>query len=517
MKLFCKIVLITLLVAIGSGFHRLSAKNTFFIPKMNPIPKKLNILLFTADDLDRNSLGCYGSTVPGITPNIDQFARQSLDFKCAFVNSAICVPSRGVIATGLYAHNNGVNGFYKMKDDNKTPLIMEILREHHYALGILGKVDHSTPKSSFRWDYTFDQPQLGDGRSPTLYYERTKAFLKQCKKDNKPFYFMVNSHDPHRPYFNPALPLKNGEEKPSKIYNPEEVSVPGFVSDLPGVRQELSYYFNSTRRLDDTFGKVMQALEESGYAENTLVIFLSDNGIAIPFAKANAYYASNRTPFLIRWPGVTKKGSVNNSDFISTIDLLPTILEALAIPLPSKTDGSSFLPLVKGGKQAGRDKVYAEIDYKAGGGPTPMRSIQTRQYAYIFNAWADGERVYSNNNEGLTLKAMEEAAKTDAAIAERLKAYHFRAPEELYDLRNDPNSLHNLINEPGQATRIAAFRKDLEQWMLKTHDPLLEVYRNRNKPGQATGLFYKIYPGTEELDKDKSRYSKGSSSGGKDQ
>ncbi|WP_207534122.1 sulfatase family protein [Desertivirga arenae] len=470
--------------------------------------RKLNVLLFTADDLDRNTLGVYGSPVKDISPNIDRFAGQSLRIDHAFVNSAICAPSRGIIMTGLYEHNSGVNGFYKMKDESKAQLITEVLRTYGYKVGVLGKVGHSTPKASFHWDYEADQGDLGNGRSPSKYYEHVKAFLTERKNDNKPFYFMVNSHDPHRPYYNPSIPLKDGEEKPSRIYAANEIAVPGFVSDLPGVREELSYYFNSTRRLDDTFGKVMQALEESGFAENTLVIFLSDNGIAIPFAKANAYNASNRTPFLVRWPGVVKGGSVNDKDFVSTVDYLPTILDALNIPLAGKGDGKSFLPLLKGNAQAGRDKVYTQIDYKQGGGPTPMRAVQDGHYLYIYNAWADGERIYSNNNEGLTQKAMEAAAATNPEIAARVRSYRYRAVEELYDLRKDLSNVTNLAIDPAYKAQLETYRKDIEKWMTDNRDPLLKVFQNRNNPELAQAEFYKNYPEAKVLDKDKTRYSK---------
>lgn len=495
--------------------------------KLTKAKKPLNILLITADDLDRNSLGCFGSTVPGISPNIDRFASQSIRFEKAFVNAAICVPTRAIIATGLYGNNSGVNGFNKMKEGSTIPLLMEILRSHNYATGILGKLSHSTPKADFKWDYQIDAPKdLGFGRSPSLYYEKTKAFLADCQQKEKPFYFMINSADPHRPFFNPnesadSLSLRMNQPKarveemlkiqgvPSRIYSPDEITVPGFLPDLPKVREELSYYFNSVKRLDDVFGKIMQALEESGYADNTLVIFISDNGIAMPFAKANVYNASNRSPFIIRWPGTIKKGSVNSTDIISIIDFMPTVLEVLNITAPNKIDGKSFLPLLKGSRQSGRDKAYMEIDYKNSGGPTPMRSVVTKQWTYIYNAWVDGERVYENNNEGVTMRAMEEAAKNDPVIAERIKVYRMRMPEELYDIKKDPDCLHNLINEPALKKQLALLRKDLEAWMIKTNDPLLKVYQVRHQPNKALKEFYRIYPEAIEFDKNKSNYSKG--------
>jgi len=115
--------------------------------------KPLNILLFTADDLDKNSLGCYGSKVEDITPNIDQLAAEGIMFNHAYVNNSICSPSRCILATGLYGHNSGIMGFMKMSSECETPLIMEVMREHGYQVGVLSKVDHSTPKESFDWDF----------------------------------------------------------------------------------------------------------------------------------------------------------------------------------------------------------------------------------------------------------------------------------------------------------------------------------------------------------------------------
>jgi N-sulfoglucosamine sulfohydrolase len=473
----------------------------------SPSKGRLNVLLITADDLDRNSLGCYGSTVKEITPNIDKFAQKALRFNHAFVNAAICVPSRGILATGQYGHNSGVNGFVKMSDSTSTPLLMELLRANGYYLGVLGKVGHSTPKKDFKWDYEKDQHELGNGRSPQLYYEKIKEFLTLSKNNDKPFYLMVNSHDPHRPYHIPDEPLKNGAEKPSRIYSPEEIQVPGFVPDLPLVRKEMSYYFNSVKRLDDTFGKIIQAVQEAGVAENTLILFISDNGIAIPFAKANTYYASNRTPFIIYWPGVTKAGSVNNKDWIATIDYLPTILEAVNITTPNTIEGRSLVPLLKGESQQGRDKVYTQIDYKAGGGPTPMRGVLTQKYCYIFNAWSDGERVYRNNNEGFTMKAMEAAVGTNTFASERVQTHRFRVPEEFYDMEKDPDCLKNLINDPKVQKELELYRKDLEAWMRKSSDPLINVYLNRNSKDKMLSEFYKVYPEAQELDTSKAAYS----------
>lgn len=451
---------------------------------------KLNILLFTADDLHCDSVGCFGGRIPGLTLNLDAFAAEGMRFENAHVNVAICQPSRGVLATALYGHNSGIMGF--MHTERDVPTIMQTLTNAGYLTGVLGKVGHSTPHADYKWDFVHDQKELGSGRDPELYYRYCKEFLARCRGEGKPFYFMVNSHDPHRPYHIAGKPIK-GAKEPSKTYAPDEVDVPGFVPDLPGVRQELSYYLNSARRLDDTFGKTMQALKESGFDGNTLVMFLSDNGIAIPFAKCNAYLASTLTPWIIRWPGVVRQGAVDTEHFISGIDFFPTVLEAVGLKIPKELDGFSFVPLLKGQKQAGRNRVFTQIDMKAGGDAVPMRCVQNKRFGYIFSPWADGKFWYRNNNEGLIMKAMVEAAKVDPEVAQRVKMFRYRSTEEFYDLRDDPDCLHNLVDEPQYTDDLRKMQNELRKWMKQTRDPLLTAFENRYSVEKRKSALIEIY------------------------
>ncbi len=454
---------------------------------------KLNVLLFTADDLHAESVGAFAGQPEGLTPHLDRFAEQAMLFDRAHVNAAICAPSRAVIATGLFSHRSGALGFMKAKPG--TPDIVTTMQRGGYLAGILGKVDHSTPTTSIKWDYAFDQKDLGNGRNPQIYYQRCQTFFQRSKAEGKPFYFMVNSHDPHRPYCNPKR-IGPGEAAPSRVYEPADVVVPKFLPDLPGVRAELAHYLNSTRRLDDTFGKVMQALNESGFADNTLVVFLSDNGIAVPFAKCNAWYHSTRTPLLVRWPGVVEPVHRNRRDFVSGVDLFPTFLEAAGVNGPTDLDGQSIVPLLKGQAQAGRDFVFTQIDKKAGGDAVPMRCVQNERFGYIYNPFSDGAHWYRNNNEGLTMRAMEAAAKDDAAIAARIELFRHRVPEEFYDLKNDPDCLHNLIGSPEHLQEINALRSRLEDWMKKTHDPLLAALQQRDDRAVVDAAIERAYRGT---------------------
>ena len=452
--------------------------------------RPLNVMLMTADDLHCESLASFGGKIPDLMPNLDRFARENMRFYRAHVNAAICQPSRGVLGTGRYGHNSGIIGF--MHTSRDIPTIMETLRDHGYLTGILGKVGHSTPHADYKWDFMHDQKELGNGRDPALYYRYCREFLQRCRDAGKPFYFMVNSHDPHRPYHIPGKPIP-GAVEPSKIYRPEDVPVPGFVPDLPGVRQELSYYLNSTRRCDDTFGKVLQALDESGFADNTLVMFLSDNGIAIPFAKCNAYFASTHTPWIVRWPGVTKPGTVDRTHFISGVDFFPTVLDALGIPQPDGLDGRTFAPLLRGQTQTGREDVFTQIDKKAGGAAVPMRCVQNAKFGYIYNAWSNGQYWYRNNNEGLTMKAMNEAAPTDPFSAKRVHMFRYRTPEELYDLENDPDCLKNLIDNPAYRDQADTMRALMREYMQRTHDPLLPALEHRDSRAQVDAVLKAFY------------------------
>jgi len=222
-------------------------------------------------------------------------------------------------------------------------------------------------------------------------------------------------------------------------------------------------------------------------------VFISDNGIAIPFAKCNTYLASTRTPWIVRWPGVVQEGAVDKQHFISGIDFFPTVLEAVGLPIPKGLDGFSFLPLLKGNRQSGRDRVFTQIDMKAGGDAVPMRCVQDKRLGYIFSPWADGKFWYRNNNEGLTMKAMVEAAKTDPEVAQQVKMFRYRAAEELYDLRNDPDCLNNLVNKAGFKNELKKMQSQLHNWMKQTNDPLLKAFENRNSREKLKSALVDIY------------------------
>jgi len=453
--------------------------------------KPLNILIVSVDDMAYNSIGSFGCSVKDITPNIDRLAGEGIRFTNAHINSAVCQPCRQSLLTGLYPHNNGAEGFEPI-DKNVTTL-PELLKKAGYINGILGKEIHHQPTEKFFWDFIPFKTEKdsvwrkGESRNPALFYEYAKKFFDLAKSENKPFFFSVNSHDPHRPFAGSAIDSAawGGNMPPiTRIYKPEDVAMFGYLPDIPDVRKEVAQYYNSVHRGDESIGAVLKALKESGLENNTLVIFLSDHGAAFPFSKSQCYLNSTKTPLIIRWPGKTEPGSVDDEHLISGIDLMPTILEAIGIKTTNEIDGVSFLPILIKEDFEGRPyvfnayyQIFAKIRY-------PMRSIQDKEFGYIYNFWSDGTRTMTGDaTGGITWKAMVKAAETDQEISKRVELYKHRVREEFYDLKNDPDALHNLIDDPDYSKKINEFRERMLQAMKQYNDPAFEAYRNRDKEG----------------------------------
>jgi len=443
-----------------------------------------NILLITADDMNWNAPGCFGGKTPDITPNIDRLASEGVRFEHAHITIAVCQPSRSVLMTGRYPHRNGAEGFQPI--NTSVPTLQEQLHNAGYIQGILGKVKHLAPPEKFEWDMIEDFQDLGCGRNPELYYKYASDFFRQADGQNKSFFLMANSHDPHRPFHGSQQEQKKFAKAlkdipaPSRVYKDEEIEVPGFLPELPDVRKEIAQYYSSVRRCDDTVGAIMRALRESGQAENTLIMFLSDNGMALPFAKTNCYLHSTRTPWIAVWPGRIKPGSADRMHFISGIDFMPTALDAAGVAAPGGMDGSSFLPVLLGKEQPERDKVFTQFHQTSGRNRYPMRCVQNHRFGYIFNPWSDGKRVFKNESQsGLTFNAMKGAAPKDDSVAARVKLFQYRVIEEFYDFKNDPDGLHNLIDNTDYEKQINQMRKEMLEWMKKTGDPAINSFENR--------------------------------------
>lgn len=443
-----------------------------------------NILLLTADDMGGDTPGRFGGP-PGVTPTLDRLADEGTLFERAHVAAAVCQPSRSAIMTGRWPHRNGAEGFEPIRAG--VPLLTTVLRDAGYATGILGKVEHLQPVEAFGWDLRRGMRELGMGRDPAAYGTATEEFLAEA--GDRPWFLMANAHDPHRPFSGSdeergrwSAEERAGYPGPSRRFDDDPVEVPGFLPDLPEVRREYREYLASSRRCDDVVAAVLAAVDRAGATPNTLVVFLSDNGIAVPFAKANCYLQSSRTPVIVRWPGVVEPGRRVTEEFVSALDLFPTFCAAAGIELTGgaeDVDGRTLLPLLRGEPDAGREAVVTVFHETAAKARYEMRCRQDARHGYIWNAWSDGETEYrAENMWGRTWPAMQAATDTDDTVAARAEFYRFRAPEELYDLRADPSSLHDLTGSREHRETLDRFRAELLAWMAETGDPLHAAYRD---------------------------------------
>jgi N-sulfoglucosamine sulfohydrolase len=476
---------------------------------------RLNLLIITTDDMSADSVGAFGCKLAGTTPHMDQLAKEGLRFRYAHVQVGNCMPSRNVMWSGRYPHNNHVEGFYQVKNPG-YPHLVDLTKSAGYFTGIRGKVPHSTPYSPYAWDMVFDTLPDGSAAHPkdaASYRASTQRGIDAAKAAGKPFCLVMNVMDPHKPFYAEG---RDGEtvpdpHKPSRVFTPDEVPIPGYLFDDAVVRKELAHYYSSVRRADDSVGEILAALKASGQEERTVVMFLSDHGMPLPFVKTQLYHHSTLTPLVIRWPGVARAGSIDQQHMVSAVDFLPTLLDIAGIPHPPGLDGRSFAPLLKGESQPDRNMVVKEYNENSGGSRDPMRAIETRQFLYVFNPWSNGKRIMQTATTGTpTYRRFRDLAAQDPALAARHKLYQFRVVEELYDVEHDPDCLKNLIDDPAYAAQRDELRQTLDNWMVKTNDPMLEVFRRRND-----AAFREDYVQAQEREADERREGGGKAKGKK--
>jgi N-sulfoglucosamine sulfohydrolase len=455
-----------------------------------------NILLIAVDDMGYDTPLSFGGQVAGLTPHIDALASQGMSFTRAYNTSSRCAPSRGSIMTGHYQDNyNEKRGSGDTTVRSGVRTIPEYLRQEGYMTGLFGKDTHYRPIEKYGFDQVSPMAAMAVGRSPKLYAENVASFIDVAAAENRPFFISANTHDPHRPYAGAPGEKKSLErrfaqeieklaDKPDfilppsvEIYSSQNIKAPGFVPDHELVREEFGYYLNSSHRADQFVGAMMRVLEEKDLLGNTLVIFHSDNGMHWPFAKSNAYVASVKTPFVIYWQGRSVAGTTSDS-LISTIDILPTILEASGIAVPGILPGKSLLPLLREPKKQHHEQVFATINGK-GNTMFEMRSIIGPDHIYIYNKWADGKAQFYGGkySGGLALKGLEAAAAENAQAKERLDFFYRRVKEELYDLRRDPDALTNLAGDESVAETLHSMRQSMLERLISTDDPFLDDFR----------------------------------------
>ncbi|KAJ5696979.1 hypothetical protein N7536_007391 [Penicillium majusculum] len=435
-----------------------------------------NVLLMVADDLGKQ-LGCYGaSTIK--TPNLDNLASEGTKFDYAFASTASCSGSRSVIYTGLHTHQNGQYGLASHRHHFVTfdhvETAPQLLNQSGYRTGILGKI-HVGPAPVYPWEVAKES----ETRDVAVIADQANDFFQESLVDERPFFLTIGFHDPHRDRTRGGF--GNDQEYDPRItkgtYTSDAVEIPSFINDSPGARFELAEYYNSIHRLDQGIGFVLKALEDSGLAESTLVIFISDNGPPFINSKTTLFDAGVRLPLIIKHP---KLKPAVNSDMVSYVDILPTLLDYVGHPgvvdPAKKRLGNSLLPILgTNAKPSEWNQVFGSHTFHEVTNYWPTRFIRDRRYKYHRNlAWRLDFPFAADIYGSLSWEDIRNSSDSEIMIGERkLKDYFFRAPEELYDLENDPNEVNNLVKDPEHAAVLEDLRTKLEIWQRRTEDPWL--------------------------------------------
>lgn len=423
-----------------------------------------NVVLLVADDLGMQ-VGCYGDKTAK-TPNIDKLAASGTRFTHGFASVASCSPSRATILTGMPTHMCGQYGLahadHNSSSFKKVNGLPALLAPAGYRSAVISKL-HVQPREV----YPFDEEIAANGKNVVQIAEKAKDFLaRTCEK---PFFLLVGFTDPHRA----AKGFGNDAKLPSSIpvvkFDPQSIPVPNHLPDSPEVRAELADYYQSVARLDHGVGLVMKALENAKRLDDTLVIFLSDNGIPFPGAKTTLYDTGVHLPLIVRKPG--QKSGVVCDAMTSFTDLAPTIMDWAGVKPPANLPGRSFLPVVETEKTTGWDAVYGSHQYHEVTMYYPMRMVRTRTHKYILNLahgleYPHASDLWGSDSWQGILK------RGDTMMGKRtVKSFLTRPKEELYDLTTDPDETKTVVDEKvlnELQSKLAAWRKaTIDPWLIK--------------------------------------------------
>ena len=433
-----------------------------------PKGRQRNILLLISDDQGLD-LGCYGVAIK--TPRLDRLARGGTLFRQGYAAVSSCSPSRAVINTGLYTHQNGMYGLqHDVHHQSLLPgieTLPSLLRAAGYATALVGK-KHVGPDSAFPYETELVPERSGIRDVRELAIAAT-SFIRAS--DDRPFFVTVAYSDPHRAAVDYGNDRLWPGVKPDR-YDPRRLELPSHLPDLPAVRQDIAEYYESVSRLDTGVGMILDDLVASGRANDTLVIFLSDNGRPFPGAKTNFYDAGLHLPLIIHAPG---SGPAVNDAMVSWTDIAPTVLDwaGVAPPLAYKLSGSSLLPILGKANDPARDAIFASHDFHEINQYYPMRCIRTRTHNYILNlAYQLPYPIAGDVAGSPSWKAI--AADPSDRIGKRTQAAYLQRPaEELYDLARDPDELNNVAADPAYAGVKAALAERLRAVRAATKDPWL--------------------------------------------
>ncbi len=469
-----------------------------------------NVLIVITHDTGRH-LGCYGRGVE--TPNLDRLAAEGVMFTQAFCTAPQCSPSRASLLTGMTPHRHGLIGLTHrgFRLNPGVPLLPALLAEAGYTTHLFG-FQHEAPEAKA---LGYQHVYRAEGGHSCLHV--TPLVLNFLANAPQPFFAMVGFSETHRPFPVRSQARNAGACAPdapplcSVADDEQDVKLPPFLPDAPEIRRDVAELNEAVRRVDNSVGEILDALQKHGWAENTLIIYTTDHGIAFPGAKATLFDPGIEIALLARGPcgadilsascpqdagatvaqassllcpqqaGATFRGGKVINALVSNADLAPTILEFVCSQarnavecredatsltlcgLLQTMNGTSLLPLVRGEAERVHEGVFVEQTYHAA--YDPMRGVRTERFKYIRNfaerPWWLPPNVDNGYTKDWYRQHQPEVFQTP------------RRSELLYDLTHDPLERQNVVDSADYAATLAELREVLERWMQETHDPLL--------------------------------------------
>lgn len=437
-------------------------KIAYWVLPLVPLPviaaEKPNIVVIIADDLASNELSCYGGKNVQ-TPNIDRIAREGVLFTGNYASCTMCVPIRASMYTGLYPARHGSYQNHKDSYPN-IKSITTYMPETGYRLGRTGK-QHTEPRSVYQFE---DIPGFEENCvSPTAYYttDGIKEFM--TRDDNQSYCLFVCSTNPH-------VPWTMGDQ--SK-FDPDKMVLPPNCVDNKETRVLFRNFIAEIGALDDEVGAVLKVLEETKQLDNTLVIFLGEQGPQLPGGKWTCWKYGQSSALVARYPKEIKAGSRSDA-LVQYEDILPTLIEFAGGKEIEGIDGKSFLQVLYGQKKDHRDWAYGIHNNIPEGTPYPIRSIQDKRYKLILNLTPEAKyfekHMMDVKNRKQVWANWLESAEIDSKAKALVDRFVTRPAVEFYDLEKDPWELSNLAADPQYAERIATMEAELKKWMLQQGD-----------------------------------------------
>jgi len=429
---------------------------------------KPNIIVFIADDAGWRDFGCYGNSSIQ-TPNIDQLAAEGIRFTNVFLPTPQCSPTRTSLLTGQFAHTLRTEDLHTPLDsDEKT--VAHYLNAAGYYTALLGK-SHIGKEATNQFDYF--NPGKGNPRGQDLATALDNA-------GDQPLFTWFAFFDPHRSY------------QPKSIANPHdpnEVVIPPYLADTPETRKDLAMYYDEISRMDSVMGASLALLEEKGRRENTVVIFMTDNGKPFTRAKGTLYDEGIKTPFIVNGPTRITKARTNDN-LLTTLRLAPTILDLAGVEKPEVMFAESMASLFSENGSVADEYVFSERNWHDC--DEHMRSVRSDSFKLIVNSYIElphgtaADLAGSLSHQSL-LRLKEKGELNEA------QSLNFQVPRpaiELYNVINDPYELNNLAFRAEHRPTIRRHYDAIQQWMTETNDFPPHFRRRYDNTDRVTGAMF---------------------------